>query len=257
MTFAIDLFVFRYHLPRHRRVQRAGRLPRIEYLEPRTLLSVQFTPGPYAVPGSRPDTPLTQISNFRPVEPYLSVNNHDPGQVAVSTHTGVRASTTDGGKFSNVATFTSTAYDGAGRLFWINLAQTGIGIVQINPATGAIIPGTAHMVDTRFGDDKDFLAVDPNTNTLYVTWTDLSPATGVSSVLLTRSTDQGAHWSAPIRVDDGSDGFVWPATVTVATDAMCSPPSTRSWISIPLARRARATPAARWARSSSSATTTI
>jgi hypothetical protein len=32
------------------------------------------------------------------------------------------------------------------------------------------------------------------------------------------SSDQGLSWSAPVQVDDGSDGFVWPATVTVAPD---------------------------------------
>jgi hypothetical protein len=195
-------------------------------------LSVQFTPGPYAVPGSRPDTPVTQISNFRPVEPYLSINDQDPGQVAVSSHNGVRVTSNDGGSFSNVGTHptstrgdTSTTYDGAGRLFWTNLtgtrSQGGVGITQINPTTGAVIPGTSFTVDNRSGwDDKDFLAADPNTNNLYVTWTVISPATGVpaTEVLLTRSTDQGAHWSPAVRVDSGSDGFVWPASVTVAPD---------------------------------------
>ena len=227
MTFAIDLLTFRYHLPRHRRVQRSGRLPRIEYLEPRTLLSVQFTPGPYAVPGSRPDTPLAAIGTTPglPIEPYLSLNNQDPGQLAISSQNGVRITTNDGGSFSSAAAFpvspsddTSTTYDGAGRLFWTNLTRSGIGIAQIDPATGKTIPGTNHPVDTRLGDDKDFIAADPNTNNLYVTWSVISPATGVLSVLLTRSTDQGASWSTLVRVDDGSDGFVWPATVTVAPD---------------------------------------
>jgi hypothetical protein len=76
-------------------------------------LSVQFTPGPYAVPGSRPDTPLTQISNFRPVEPYLSINDQDPGQVAVSSHNGVRVTSNDGGSFSNVGTFPGSTGGGS------------------------------------------------------------------------------------------------------------------------------------------------
>jgi hypothetical protein len=227
MDFAIDRIVFRHHLRRQRRAQRKCGLPRIEYLEPRTLLSVQFTPAPYAVPGNRPDTPLTAIGNLAgvPVEPYLSLNNQDPGQVAVSSQNGVRVTTDDGGNFSNAARFpvnpsddTSTTYDGAGRLFWINLTSTGIGIAQIDPATGKILPGTSHPVDTRRGDDKDFIAADPNTNNLYVTWTVINQSVGVTTVLLTRSIDQGAHWSTPVRVDDGSDGFVWPATVTVAPD---------------------------------------
>src|SRR5262249_56412617 len=121
MRFAIDWLVGRHRLSRQRRALRHGGLPRIEALEPRTLLSVQFTPAPYAVPGSRPDTPLTAIGMLPgvPVEPYVSLNNQDPGQVAVSSQNGVRVTTNDGGNFSNVAAFpvnptddTSTTYHG-------------------------------------------------------------------------------------------------------------------------------------------------
>ena len=38
---------------------------------------------------------------------------------------------------------TTTVYDGAGRLFWVNLnmATLGISIVQVNPATGGVVAG--------------------------------------------------------------------------------------------------------------------
>jgi hypothetical protein len=112
MLFAIDRLVFRHYLPRPCRAQRSGRLPWIEYLEPRTLLSVQFTPAPYAVPGSRPDTPLTRMGSFGPVEPNVSLNTQDPGQVAVSSQNAIRVTTNDGGNFTNVATLPSKMDDG-------------------------------------------------------------------------------------------------------------------------------------------------
>src|SRR6516164_8033882 len=79
--------------------QRRSFVPRVFLLEDRTLLSVQFTPAPYAVPANRPDTPLTRISALHPVEPYLSVNPADPGDIAVSSHSGIRVSTSAGGSF--------------------------------------------------------------------------------------------------------------------------------------------------------------
>src|SRR5205814_1366579 len=158
------------------------------------------------------------------IEPFVSMNTQNPGQIAVSSQSGIRV-TSDDGNFSTAQIFpnktsvgdTATTYDGAGRLFWTNLTSAGITIVQINPATGAVISGTTFTVDNPAGneDDKDFITADPNTNNLYVIWTQFSFET---RVLLTRSTDHGAHWSTPIRVDSEFDGFTWPASVTVAPD---------------------------------------
>jgi hypothetical protein len=200
-------------------------------LEDRTLPSVQFTPAPYAVPANRPDTPLTHISPATPVEPYLSVNPADPGDIAVSSQNGIRVSTTAGGSFTGATRFpvagnpgdTGTTYDSAGRLFWVNLinGDTGIGIAQVDATTGGII--TSHVVDqvpdSSFKDDKDFIAADPSNNNLYVIWTRFDPGVYYNTEVLMRySSDQGVSWSALVRVDNGSDNFVWPATVTVAPD---------------------------------------
>jgi hypothetical protein len=200
-------------------------------LEDRTLLSVQFTPAPYAVPANRPDTPLDlPVYLDEPVEPYLSVNAADPGDIAVSSQIYMRVSTSAGGRFTGVTPFapilggggdTSTTYDSAGRLFWVNLraiAPSGITIAQVDPTSGGIL--NTHVVDqvpdSSFEDDKDFIAADPSNNNLYVIWTRFGPSG--TQVLMRYSSDQGGTWSAPIRVDNGSDGGVWPATVTVAPD---------------------------------------
>jgi hypothetical protein len=201
-------------------------------LEDRTLLSVQFTPAPYAVPANRPDTPLTsmQVPPRNVVEPHLSVNPADPGDIAVSCQNGIRVSTAAGSNFAGTTRFagsygadTSTTYDSAGRLFWVNVTanQASISIAQVDPTNGGIV--NAHVVDQvpdgSFADDKDFIAADPSNNNLYVLWTRFD-ASDNSQVLMRYSSDQGASWSAPVRVDNGSDDFAWPATVTVAPDHM-------------------------------------
>ncbi len=208
-------------------------VPWVLRLEDRTVPSVQFTPAPYAVPANRPDTPLG-MSAVRPVEPYLSVNPADPGEIAVSSQSVLRVSTTAGGSFSGGTGFphsfggdTSTTYDSAGRLFWVNLSQlgglSGILINQIDPVTGGVI--NQHFVDqvpdSSFSDDKDFLAADPSNNNLYVIWTRFGPG-GMNSthILMRYSSDQGVSWSAPVQVDNGRDNFATAATVVVASDHM-------------------------------------
>jgi hypothetical protein len=215
-----------------RQPARRSFVPRLLALEDRTLLSVQFTPAPYAVPANRPDMPLGQVTGGRPVEPYLSVNPANPGDIAVSAQNGIRVSTNGGGSFTGATrsitgSDTSTTYDSAGRLFWVNLTNpgglSGISIYQVDPTTGGIL--NTHVVDqvpdSRFSDDKDFIAADPSKNNLYVIWTRFGPGGDLDTQVLMRySSDQGLSWSAPVQVDNGSDGFVWPATVTVAPDHM-------------------------------------
>jgi hypothetical protein len=207
--------------------RRQSFVPRLLLLEDRTLLSVQFTPAPYAVPVNRPDTPLAGLG----YEPYLSVNPADPGDIAVSEYSNIRISTNAGGRYTGAIGFrqsngdTGTVYDSAGRLFWVNVTPSGglfaqsITIDQIDPTTGGVI--SQHVVDqvpdSSFEDDKDFIAADPSNNNLYVIWTRFD-ASDNSQVLMRYSSDQGASWSTPVRVDNGSDHFVWPATVTVAPD---------------------------------------
>ncbi len=211
-------------------------VPHLLLLEDRTVPSVQFTPAPYAVPANRPDTPLGTLTYARPVEPYLSVNPADPGDIAVSSHNGMRVSTAAGASFTGGLGFplrgrsgdTSTTYDSAGRLFWVNVTSPGgltdnsITIDQIDPSTGTLISQyfVDQVPDSSYTDDKDFIAADPSNNNLYVIWTRFGPG-GSNHVLMRYSSDQGVSWSdPPVQVDNGSDNFVEPATVTVAPDHM-------------------------------------
>jgi hypothetical protein len=213
--------------------RRRAFVPCVYLLEDRTLPSVQFTPAPYAVPGDRPDTPLTHIVPTSPVEPYVSVNPADPDDIAVSSQGGIRVSTSAGGSFTGASRFpvtsngdTATTYDSAGRLFWVNITSSGgvnantITIAQVDPTTGGII--ASHLVDqvpdSSFREDKEFIAADPSTNNLYVIWVRGEPATRTPHILMRYSSDQGVSWSNPVQVDNGSDGRVFAPTVTVAPD---------------------------------------
>ncbi len=211
-----------------RAAQRRSFVPCLLLLEDRTLPSVQFTPAPYTMPANRPDTPLTAMTGSRPVEPFVSVNSADPGDIAVSSGTGIRVSTDAGAVFTETTQFgqgasgdTCTTYDSAGRLFWVNLAPnlSSISIAQVDPITGGIL--STHVVDqvpdSSFQDDKDWMAVDPSNNNLYVIWTRFGPS-GYDHIVMRYSQDQGATWSDLVQVDNGSDHAIQFATVTVAPD---------------------------------------
>jgi hypothetical protein len=182
------------------------------------------------VPANRPDTSLANVGGIAPVEPYVSVNAADPGDIAISQGNGIRISTTAGGSFTRATAFpgntvgdTATTYDSAGRLFWVNIlaGQVGISIAQVDPTNAGIL--STHIVDqvpdSSFQDDKDFIAADPSNNNLYVIWTRFA-ADHNNHVLMRVSSDQGVSWSVPVQVDNGSDNFAWPATVTIASDHM-------------------------------------
>ena len=89
----------------------------LERLEERTLLSVQFTPGPYVVPTNLVDVAQPAISfNTIPFEPFISVNPKDPGNLAVSQQTQLQVSNDAGGSYTppGSTTFPESLNDGRG-----------------------------------------------------------------------------------------------------------------------------------------------
>jgi hypothetical protein len=152
------------HSARPRRTDpRRGRLA-VEQLEDRTLLAVQFTPGPLTTPAHRPNVPLGGISRFRPTVPALAVNGTDPGNIAVASHEGLRLSGDAGGSFPRSGAFspsfsfggiTGVQFDGQGRLFWSNEASlgssSGVYVDQVDPNTGAVL--AANRATTDSSDD--------------------------------------------------------------------------------------------------------
>ena len=72
------------------------------------------------------------------------------------------------------------------------------------------VDASGNGLDTDFANDKEWITVDQHTGTVYVTWTLFGP--GDAPIMLSRSTDGGSTWSAPVAVNPSS-GFT-PGGVT-------------------------------------------
>ena len=124
----------------------------VEPLEDRNLLAIDFVAGPLQAPLiNQPDRALGITSNV--TEPAVTINNTDPGNLAISNQSNLILTTDAGATFTAPVNFnnllpagsvsngdTDTAFDSQGRLFWTNLvrpaAGRNVGITQINPTTG-------------------------------------------------------------------------------------------------------------------------
>jgi hypothetical protein len=161
----------------------------LEPLESRLLLSVDFFAAPVVAPLNRADVGLGIVND--PIEPAVSINTTDPGNVIVTSHSRLQTSTNIGDTFSATQTFpnvagqiqnngdTDTAFDSQGRMFWVNLVafagQRDVVITEVNPANGTALGVPARVPNGGFGDDKPFLAADANPDSpfadnLYVAW---------------------------------------------------------------------------------------
>ena len=198
-------------------------------------------------------------------EPTIAVNPLDPNNIAVASNDlkkrvslqSLRVST-DGGATFSTPTFPSVpryattgdpsiAFDSQGRLFWTHLAVRRIKprlyaemfISQVNPATGAILPGYPVNVTAAAGfsareehyNHKQWIAIDrfegsPFQDRIYVVWTDeltrFGSATRDGSVVTAFSDDQdhtcrdwtynGAEGSAQVGHHDRTGGGANPTS---------------------------------------------
>ena len=226
--------------------------PLVEELEDRNLLSVIFAPGPVQVPTvNRPDIAPGDMQDG-PIEPFISVNPTDPGNLAVTSQNGLQVTGLVPNNSNGPIDFTpaaaqvyplapgytgnngdtATTYDALGRLFWANLESPAMGfrdvvVTQVNPTTGAIIGNPVPIPHPAGfdGADKEFIAADSNPNSpfannLYVSLEYYNSTDDEFEVFVSRSTDHGVTWSTPqqLSVNSGanSEGFTWPSSVTVA-----------------------------------------
>jgi hypothetical protein len=230
----------------------------LEPLESRLLLSVDFfaaapNPATWTPPTNRADVGLTAMLSGV-IEPAVSINTTDPGNVIVSSQRGLRASTNVGVDLISATTQpfaavptqtgpggdTDTAFDSQGRLFWVNLVtfagtQRDVVIGAVNPTNGASLAVPVRVPNGgALTDDKPFIAADANplspfADNLCVAFDRFGgQVANQQSVFFSRSTDHGVTWSTPIllsdfdgpnnAVDNGGDdeGFTWPADVKVA-----------------------------------------
>ena len=223
----------------------------VESLERRSLLAVTFTAGPYAIPVNRPDLQYGPPLLF--TETIVRINPHDHANV-VSGVLDAWAVSTDG--FSSLSVPPNVfpmppgatglggdpdfAFDAQGRLFRSNHVRfpgrIDVAIVEVNPATGAVIAGPFLIPSTaNTHDDKSFIVADSNpdspyANNLYAVWARKPMGSGEWEVYFARSTDHGQTWTlrdqqiqlsdfdGPNNIpNDGDDeGWCWVSDVGVA-----------------------------------------
>jgi len=183
-------------------------------------------------------------------EPTIAVNPTNAPNIAVANTARLRVSTDNGATFSAATVGVvdapqapcgddALAFDSQGRLFWTYCgclySESGsfvgieIYLAQVDPTTGAMLPGYAVNVTASAGvnlpasagnqHDKPWLAADrfrgsPFQDTLYIVWTRFTHHGTV--VLTTHSNNQGVTWSAPRTLSEVGEGFVWPSHNSVA-----------------------------------------
>ena len=227
---------------------------RLELLEDRTLLAVNFLAGPLQVPAvNRIDVPVGNFNAFEEIN--VAVNERfDPGNIAITSHNDIVVSTqmfvpgpnTNTGNFPDPAPATNRGdnwadFDSQGRLFYTNLdgndpptaPTVAVAVVEVNRNTGAPI-GAAVVVNqppATESDDRQALAADSNplspfADNIYTVWTRFGLPVVGTEVFVSRSADHGVTWSAPVQISDhdgpdnllgtaDDEGFVQQAHIAV------------------------------------------
>jgi hypothetical protein len=180
---------------------------------------------------------LTGLTGFEPTVGV--VNPRNPAQVAIARGCTVLISNDYGQTYPIIRNSSigcngdpSIGYDSQGRLFMSHLSRAFPGNeLTVVAAQIANITTTGNQnynpvqvsQTDGLGDDKQWLAVDANPHSpfrdnLYLVWT-RNPTIPCNfpncSVMFSRSTNQGATWSAPQVISANGEGFVWPANAAV------------------------------------------
>jgi hypothetical protein len=100
------------------------------------------------------------------------------------------------------------------------------GVTFNNPvAGGGAIATITQLPDTVNGgiraDSFPSIAVDQNTGTVHVAYPAISSGGTTADVYYTKSTDQGQHWTAPVKVnDDGTATDQWMVSLDIAANGV-------------------------------------
>ncbi len=170
-----------------------------------------------------PQYPNIMIGNAAmPEEPTIAINTKNPGQLVAGANTYLFYTSTDGGLSWLEGILTSTygvmgdpclLVDTAGNYYYFHLSDPTIGswidrIVCQKSTDGGLTwnDGSFMGLNGTKAQDKEWAAVDPQTNNIYVTWTQfdvygtLNPADS-SIILFSKSTDEGLTWSPAKRIN--------------------------------------------------------
>jgi len=167
--------------------------------------------------------PNVMIGNTAmPEEPSIAINPKNPGQLVAGANIVLFYTSGDGGLTWQEGTLTSSygvmgdpclLIDTAGNYYYFHLSNPSFGnwidrIVCQKSTDGGLTwtDGTYMGLNGAKAQDKEWAAVDPQTNTIYVTWTQFdvygtsNPADS-SIILFSKSTDEGLTWSPAKRIN--------------------------------------------------------
>jgi hypothetical protein len=224
-------------------------MPAIRYALILALVPLILTGPPVMaqISGGEVDVPLGPTN-----ESSIAVNPLDPNNIAV-TFNGVSSRNSDYGAQIRVSTNGGTtfsaptssplpiryhpvadsvvAFDSQGRLYWTYLGRrtrnpgfnkSDIFVSQVNPTTGAVLPGYPVNVTDGAGfpategnkNHKQWIAADhfigsPFQDRIYMVWSVQQPPCeqGCGSVLTSFSADQGMTWSSALTIFTTLEGF--------------------------------------------------
>ena len=209
-------------------------------------MSGQAPTGPliFQRPTAGAETPGMDVPLGGSNEPAIAISPVDPQTIVIASLWEARISH-NGGSVWGSSIFTplpsthfcegdsSLAFDSQGRLFWTYLGgrfdngNIDIFVSQLNPATGAVLPGYPVNITEMAGlgagsgffNDKEWLSADssstsPFVDNLYVSWTEF--VTSFQPVFTSVSSNHGLTWSAAVKVSSAGEGFTWPVHNAVA-----------------------------------------
>lgn len=185
---------------------------------------------------------ISDVSN--PEEPSIFINPKNPAMIMAAANLHSLYISQDSGYTWTRTPMTSQSgvwgdpcivADTAGNFYFLHLANPPSGTgnwidrivcqkydVGLNLWTEDMYMG----LNGTKAQDKEWMAVDPKTNNLYVSWTQFddygsSLSTDSSHILFSRSTDGGHSWSSPVRLDQkGGDCIDSDSTVEGAVPAV-------------------------------------
>ncbi len=182
---------------------------------------------------------LTALFGF---ETDTAVDPNNPNIVATSQFNRVLVSADGGRTFPTTVTVNAPgggylntsggdptlSFDSQGNVYFGYLSNQGTPAnmnftlavfgALIDPIAGVVLQNQLIAAETNtFQHDKEWVAADhwvnsPFRDNAYMVWSRLG---GGSQILFSRTTDGGATWSAPMQLDPGGQGFVWPSELTV------------------------------------------
>lgn len=162
--------------------------------------------------------------NF-PNEPSIAINPKNTQELVAGSNIDNYYYSTDGGLTWNENTLTSTygvwgdpviACDTTGSFYFFHLSNPPSGnwidrIVCQRAATpgSPFTTGTFTGLNGNKAQDKHWVAINKNTNTIYMTWTEFdqygsSAPSDSSRILFSKSADQGQTWSTPLKINQVS-----------------------------------------------------